>query len=194
MKIDLSQPKKIKFVKRETFTIKRNPYKKYNNAEWKWEDIFNEINQQKEDHKILKSVSTKYNINYGTLRNKYSKYIEEENTIINKENRGGHNRIFTEQEEREIFFFIKENFIDKKRILCNEIIKNYALKKFNKLYPTGKFTTSDGWCTMFKKRWHLSTAKISISKVASVTYTEEEINEFLEMCKKCMKEVGANFF
>ena len=35
------------------------------------------------------------------------------------------------------------------------------------------FNASNGWCNMFKKRWNLSTVKISISKVATTTYTEE---------------------
>jgi hypothetical protein len=47
---------------------------------------------------------------------------------------------------------------------------------------------------MFKKRWNLSTVKISISKVASITYTEDEINVFLNKCKDTLVKVGENFF
>lgn len=47
---------------------------------------------------------------------------------------------------------------------------------------------------MFKKRWKLSTVKISISKIATKIYTNDEINLFLKNCKESLLEVGENFF
>ena len=47
---------------------------------------------------------------------------------------------------------------------------------------------------MFKKRWNLSTVKISTSKIASTTYTDDEINVFLDECKNTLLKVGPNFF
>ena len=37
----------IKIKHNKKFTQKRNPYKIYNNATWKWIDIFSEINEIK---------------------------------------------------------------------------------------------------------------------------------------------------
>jgi len=110
------------------------------------------------------------------------------------ENRGKSNKTFSETEEKEIFLFLKENFIDKNKILCNDIIKIHANDKFKKLYPEENFTASNGWCNMFKKRWKLSTVKISISKIATKIYTNDEINLFLKNCKESLLEVGENFF
>jgi len=45
-----------------------------------------------------------------------------------------------------------------------------------------------------QKRWKLSTVKISISKIATKTYTDDEINLFLKDCKDSLLEVGENFF
>ena len=179
------------------FTEKRNPYKKYQKAKWKWTDIFCEIDLLKSEgsFKIIKTTAKKYNINYGTLKNKYNKYSNDnEYNNFNEENRGINNKSFTDQEEYEIFLFLKENFIDKHKVLCNDIIKIYAKNKFNELYPTNKFNASDGWCNMFKKRWNLTTVKISISKVATKVYTEDEINIFFKKCKDSLIKVTPNFF
>ena len=182
--------------KKYKFTEKRNPYKKYFYAKWNWTDIFLEIELLKDlDYKIIKTISEKYNINYGTLKNKYNKYINNKNNFdIDNDNRGKQNKIFSDTEENEIFLFLKNNFIDKNKILCNDIIKIHANDKFKKLYPEKKFNASDGWCNMFKKRWNLSTVKISISKIATKTYTENEINLFLNDCKDSLIKVGENFF
>ena len=136
-------------------------------------EIFKEIDLLKNDtSKILKVTSKKYNINYKTLKNKYSHYKNNQDLFFDEENRGGTNKSFNEKEEKDIFVFLKENFIDKNKVLCNDIIKIHANDKFKKLYPDKKFNASNGWYNMFKKRWNLSTIKISISKVASTTYTE----------------------
>ena len=185
-----------KRIRDQKFTEKRNPYKKYQKAKWKWTDIFNEIELLKINgsSKILKKTSTKYNINYKTLKNKYSEHLKDPNININKENRGKMNKFFTESEENEIFLFVKNNFIDKNRILCNDIIKFHALDKFKKLYQNKEFKASNGWCSDFKKRWNLSTVKISTSKVASTIYTDAEIKIFLDKCKNSLVKVGENFF
>jgi hypothetical protein len=187
---------KIKKIREQKFTKIKNPYKRYNKAKWNWSDIFTEIEFLKdEEPKVIKNISVKYNINYGTLRNKYNKF---KNDIIfhnfDEDKRGGSNKVFTEEEEKEIFLFLKDNFIDKNKVLCNDIIKIHADNKFKNLHPNKKFNASDGWCNMFKKRWKLSTVKISISKVATITYTNDEIKIFLNKCKEILVKVGANFF
>ena len=76
----------------------------------------------------------------------------------NIENRGGHNKIFTINKEKELYRHIKTNFIDKHAPLTNNIIKELALNKFIENNDKNLiFNASDGWCTLFKKRWNLST-------------------------------------
>jgi hypothetical protein len=197
------ESKKIKVLRKPKFTKKKNPYKKYQLANWNWEDIFLELDLIKNEPKHFKIISEKYGINIKTLRNKFYDYKKNKIKNINEENRGGTNKIFTENQEKEIFLFLKDNFIDKNKVLCDDIIKIHAEEKFKKIQeqrnlenlPTvKKFNASDGWCDMFKKRWNLSTVKISISKVASITYTEDEINVFLNKCKDTLVKVGENFF
>lgn len=187
--------KKIKIFKKPKFTEKRNPYKKYQLAKWSWKDVFLEIENLKNvQPKFLKIVSEKYGINHKTLCNKYYNYEKNKKLDINQENRGGNNKIFTEHEEKEIFMFLKENFIDKNKVLCNDIIKLHSQEKFKLIHPNESFEASNGWCNMFKKRWNLSTVKISISKITPKIYTEEEINIFLNRCKDTLTKVGSNFF
>lgn len=190
--------KKIKRTREPKFTEKRDPYKKYQKATWKWIDIFMEIEILKSANKkdFIKTVAGNYGIKYKTLKNKYNKYKNDVNINdnINNENRGGHKRIFNDQDEYEIFLFLKNNFMDKNRILCNEIIKLHAIDKCKKLYPDKNFSASDGWCDIFKQKWKLSTVKCSISKIASTIYTNDEINIFLKKCKDSLLLVKPNFF
>ena len=126
--------KTIKILRESKFTEKRNPYKKYNKTKWNWTDIFDEIDLLKNDtSKISKITSKKYGINYKTLKNKYSYYKNNQDLIFNGEKRGGFNKSFNEKEEKEIFLFLKENFIDKNKVLCNDIIKIHAIDKFKEL-------------------------------------------------------------
>ena len=115
------------------FTEKSKPYKKYLNATWEWIDIFLEIECLKDEPKIFKIISKKYNINYGTLRNKYIKFKNDESyNDPDNENRGI-NKIFTKKEEMEIYLFLKENFIDKHKVLCDDIIKIHSINKFKEI-------------------------------------------------------------
>ena len=126
--------KKIKRIREPKITEKRNPYKKYQNANQTWTDIFTEIDELKYkiDKGFIKIIANKYGIKYQTLKNKYNKNKNKNDdsvNSVNSENRGGIKRIFNEQEEYEIFLFLKDNFMDKNRMLCNEIIKLHAIDK-----------------------------------------------------------------
>jgi hypothetical protein len=188
----------VKRIREQKFTKKRNPYKKYQKASWIWSDIFEEIDLLKisMNDGFIKFVAKKHGINYKTLRNKYCKHSN--NTVdvydINNEKRGGTNKKFTENEEQQIFNYLKHNFIDKNKMLCNEIIKLYTIDFFKNLYPDKTFNGSNGWINMFKKRWNLSTVKCSISKISTTIYSDEEINIFLDKCKTAYNSVGGNFF
>ena len=114
-----------------------------------------------EDNNFIKNISIKYAIKYNTLRNKYNKYYNNKHAIsidtvnFNGENRGGSNKIFTDIEEKELYEYIKNNFIDKNKPLTNNIIKEIASTKFKNKNSNLTFNMSDGLCTIFKKRWNL---------------------------------------
>ena len=183
--MDIAINKNIKRQRESKFTAKRSPYKKYQKAAWIWTDIFDEIELLKETIKkgFITTISKKYGIKYQTLLNKYNNYKNNIIINVNDENRGGLKKIFKDTEEYEIFLFLKNNFMDKNKMLCNEIIKLHALDKCKLLYPNKKFTASDGWCDIFKLKWNLSTVKCSISKIATKIYTNDEINIFLKKCR-----------
>ena len=188
--------KKIKYLRESKFTEKRDPYKKYQKAKWKWSDIFDEIDILKENINkgFFKIISEKYGIKYKTLRNKYSDYKNNKLNNFDNENRGGSNKIFSELEEYEIFLFLKENFIDKNKPLCNEIIKLHAIEEHKKNYINDKFDASIGWCDLFKQKWNLNTVKCSISRKATTVYSEDELNNFLKKCTNACVKVRSNFF
>ena len=180
-------PLKIKRIRENKFTEKRNPYKKYQNAKWKWTDIFNEIENSLT---TMKSISKKYNINYNTLKQKYSYYKNNKITNINNENRGGNKRKINEDQEKEIYRYIKENYIDTEEILNNNIVKEIIKEKFK----DDKIDVSNWWISNFKKRWYLSTQKVKQSKIAVNLPTEDEQDFFLNECNEFKKKVKTKFF
>lgn len=188
--------KRIKYLRESKFTEKRDPYKKYQKAKWRWSDIFDEIDILKENINkgFFKIISEKYGIKYKTLRNKYSDYKNNKLNNFNNENRGGSNRIFSELEEYEIFLFLKENFMDKNRPLCNEIIKLHAIEEYKKNHINDNFDASIGWCDLFKQKWNLNTVKCSISRKATTVYSEDELNNFLKNAQVHVLKSDLNFF
>src|ERR1700681_3238373 len=107
-------PKVVKIKRERKYTKYRSPYKSYKSAEWIWSDIFLEIEELKiTSTTFLKDVAEKYGIIYSTLRNKNNKYCNDKNIdTINTENRGGTNKTFLINDERELYNHIKTNFID----------------------------------------------------------------------------------
>lgn len=193
--MNVTLPKNVKRHTSKKFTKKRRPYKSYLNAEWKWEDVFIEIDKIK-DTKVnfLRIIADKYGIIYGTLKNKYNK-MHNNTTNVNTENRGGSNKIFTKNDERELYNHIKINFIDKNTPLTNNIIKEIALDKFKQKNTVinSDFKKSNGWCSMFKKKWNLSTQKIKCSKKATNNPTDADIKIFLDKCNDKCKNIKKKF-
>jgi transposase len=69
----------------------------------------------------IKIIAKKYNINYETLKQKYSYYKNNKIKNINDENRGGSKRKINEKQDAELYCYIKENYIDSEGILNNNI-------------------------------------------------------------------------
>ena len=101
-------PLKIERIRKPKFTEKKYPYKKYLSANWTWSEIFSEIDKKENS---IKYISVKYNVNYNTLRHKYSAYKRNKIASLLTENRGGHNKKFNDVEEKNIYQYIKSNHI-----------------------------------------------------------------------------------
>lgn len=176
-------PKTVTRTRKEKYTQNRSPYKKYKHADWSWCDVYEYINNAKNDghSNYIQMACDEFGIKYGTMRDRYGKYQKHcENSETNDmEHRGGTNKLFANDEEREMYEYIISNYVDNNRPLNNGILKQIAVHKYNEISEEKKENLSDGWCTMFKKRWNLSTQRVKASKVASNVPTEEEINEFL---------------
>ena len=118
-----------KRLRNKKFTTERRPYKTYNDAKWTWSEIFIKIDNLKLIGTIdfFKQISIKYGIVLSTLKNKYYDFKNNKIIIDNKEHRGGSNKIFNDKEELNMFTYLKNNFIDKNEMLCDEMIKLYAI-------------------------------------------------------------------
>ena len=190
------KPKITKRNRNKKFTVKRRPYKSYNEAKWNWSDIFIEIDQLiiDKNKNFFKITSIKYGIVYSTLKNKYYDFKNNKIIIDNKEHRGGSNKIFTYKQEFDILLYLKNNFIDKNEMLCDQMIKLYAIDVFKLLNVDKIFNASSGWCTNFKNKFYLSTVRCSIFKKSTTFYTEKELNDFTNLCIEKHKLVGSDNF
>lgn len=156
---NIINPKKIKRMNRKSFPLKRNNYKKYLNAPWKWYNIMKEIDSTKENtHRVFKNTAIKYNICKRTLINKYTKWIKDgKPEDINNEKRGN-KTYFSIEEERYLFENINNMYIKNDLFFDDQCLKILALKKWKELYPHNidAFRASNGWIYDFKVKWGLS--------------------------------------
>jgi hypothetical protein len=188
-------PKVIKRKRENTYTEKRNPYKSYLYAKWEWSEVFNEMDELKNTNTFfLKDTSKKYGIKYDTLSHKYNLYCNNKDVDFNKETRGGSNKIFTINDEKDLYENLKLNFMDKNKPLNNGIIKEIALNIIKNKDEKIKFNASNGWCSMFKKRWDLSTQTVKCSRIATNIPTENDIELFLDDIEKLKVRIKKKFF
>jgi len=188
----LTSPKIIATKRKKIFTKIKNPYKSYLNADWRWSDIFNDIEAIKNDNdNFIKIISTKYGIIYGTLKNKYNAYCKNKlsNLNLNEENRGGSNKLLSIDDEKELYKLIINEYIEKDKPLTNNIIKVLAKKKLKEVYNDNNISVSIDWCTRFKKRWNMSSQRIKCSKIATKLPSDDEIKIFLDEYNKKSKNV-----
>lgn len=207
-------PNKVYRRPRKNYPLKRDNYRKYFNAKWTWYDVFCEIDQMKDERNIgdsveltkkgtkkrknndvMKIVSKKYNIKEKTLRNKYKKWNKNGKTevSVNVEHRGIHKKKFSEDEEKKLYEYIKEVYINNSLFFDDECLELLAKKKWNLLYKDNKndFKASNGWIYDFKKRWSLSTQTSKRSR-KSVSENSEQLKNFLNVSKLRYNELGAD--
>ena len=191
-KNNISLPKTNVRRSKIKFTEKRDNYKRYTNAKWQWSEVFSYIEMMKAngEYNYIKTTSQKYNIKQSTLKNKYNKWIKSGKCNIDSiENRGGSNKSFTEEEERNLYEYIRDLYIKNDLFIDDTCLKIMAIKKWNHLHPnsTEKFDASNGWIYYFKKRWDLS-SYIARKTKKSIAINEESVNEFIKECQEIAKE------
>ena len=185
-----------KTIKR--YSTIRNNYISYENMPWKWLTIFRAIERLKKNGRksYIKLIAEKYNIKYTTLKNKYYQWLNDGKPMEfnNDDNRGLTNRLFTINEERELYEYIKTIFIDSNLFIDDECIKILAKKKWDLLYSEYKdsFLASNCWIYEFKKRWRLSTRTANPSRIAT-NIDPKKLNKFYEIYDKATKNIDKQY-
>lgn len=191
-------PIKTKKLRKTEYPTKRNNYRRYENSKWKWENVFNDIEilKSQNGNQYMKKISTKYNIPYSTLKMKYSNW-KNENKCPNDDDRGGHNRIFSEDEEKNLYNYIVNIFIECNLVFNNDHLKFLTIQFYHALQKEkdqnykadDNFTISDGWVCEYKQRWRLSSLKSKLSR-RGTKINPEELNGFLIECKNISETVN----
>ena len=181
------KPKKKRKRIRESCPDKRNNYKKYAVAKWEWIDVLELVDKKKSEgiRSHITDVVKQYKITYRTLQRKYSEWVKngKPKEIEDEENRGGHNKFFSEEEERKLYEYMKEVYVDNNLFFDDECLKIIAAKKWGLLFPEKEkdFIASNGWIYDFKIKWRLSTLTASCSKKATKD-TSKHLEYFLKIC------------
>jgi DDE superfamily endonuclease len=189
----IKTPKKIVRRAKKSFPSKRNNYKKYQNASWKWCDILKEIDLMKENknNKIFKTTATKYNICRSTLVDKYRKWVKNGRLdCVNSEGRGV-KTYFSIEEERTLYENINNVYIKNDLFFDDQCLKILALKEWKYLYPNDvdKFKASNGWIYEFKMKWGLSSFIARKTKKANEC-SENIVINFQNECLEAYQNYG----
>ena len=186
---------------RKNFQKSRHPYKSYLNASWKWIDVLQKIESMRsnQDSNVMERISQEYGIRKGTLYQRYKEWYEMGKPISYRsyDNRGGLNKIFTEDEERDLAIYIKLSFIDKKLPFDNEDLKLLAIERWIKIHPLepDAFKASKGWIVDFKKKWKFNSVRPRKSHNGPITESiKQEEKEYLDLALREFLRVGSDFF
>ncbi len=185
-----------KKVPKKKYFPKGNHYKKYRDAPWVWEDVFKFIERIKAEgeYHFIRVTSELYCIKYSTLKNKYAKWSLNNELNPADDDRGGHNKSFTEEQERNLFEWIVEVYIKNDLFFDNESLKISAKKIYGSLYPKeiNTFKASKGWICSFKEKWQLSSFIARKSKKA--TNIDASLTEkFLADCQAAIRRIPLKF-
>ena len=195
---DIVLPIKLNKASRINYPMNRHNYRNYKCALWSWLSVFRSIEKlkRKGEKSYIQIVSKKYNIPTRTLKFKYREWVENGklNEIIIKDERGIKNRSFTEEQERELYEYIKDVFINSNLFIDDECIQIMAKKKWDMIYPECKdgFLASNGWVYEFKKRWQLSTRTGSLSRIA-VNIDNDKLDDFYNTYDNISTNIGKKF-
>ncbi len=112
--------------------------------------------------------------------------------IFTEEQRGGHNKLFSEEEEHTLYESdLKTLYLDNYLFFDDECLGMLAGKKLSLIHPHPEneklFTVSNGWIYDFKKRWNLSTLSASCSRKATQDITAH-LQFYLESCSQIFKD------
>ena len=119
------------------------------------------------------------------------------NAGLDIERRGGHNKVFSVNEEKILYNRISALLDIDKRGLTDSDIVNMVNKYYRELHgpplrPPHSFSASHGWVTDFKRRWAMPSGPPRRTKAAPPD--PDEVEKFIEECRRWMPIVGRHRF
>lgn len=166
-----------------------------------------------EVHGTLGSVAQQYGINYLTLRRRYRAWVSAKRpqdsedcpssssaALLGVENRGGHNKMFSESQEKQIADFVEQEFFNKRIAVDREDLKLILLQFYKKFFArltrsntAPPFHASDGFVSDFMRRHRFSSRHPSIShEAAEDPMREQRLAEFRAKMDHHISTLGAD--
>ena len=172
----------------------KNSYTNYDNHNPDWDKIFEYIDSLKNegDTKFIKNAILNFdlNINSDILKKKYKSWKEKNICDHIDDNKKNDKRLFSKNEENELYNIIINDYINKNEYLDDDCIKILAEKKWKNSHPNNEnFTVSKGWIYYYKLRWKLSSLTAKYTRTTEVD--QKEVSKFHTTCKIKCKDVKA---
>ena len=159
------------------FPGKRGSHHQYRLAEWNWLDVYRAVNDAGglAVHGSLGDVAQQYGISYNTLRGRYRAWVSagrplnietcpsaSSAALLGLENHDGHNKIFSDSQEKQIADVVKQEFFNKRIAGDREDLKLILLQFHQQFFarptrsnPAPPFHASDGFVS---ERFYAPTA------------------------------------
>jgi hypothetical protein len=176
-------------------TIKNNTNKINNKKTIKWSIIIHELDDSFNANipNAIKNIAKKYKKKIPTVKKKYKKWISNnKQDLCLEDSRGKKNQIFTDDEEKELFEYIKNTYIDSNMYIDDNCLAHIAKKKWNDIHNDDTFKASKGWVYYYKKKWNLSSFKARCSKKATIK-DSDILEKYIERCKSIYVDIDKSF-
>jgi hypothetical protein len=178
----------------------RGPYRAYKANGIDWLALFVAIDTRS-DGVSIRSIAEQHNVKRQTLQERYSRWVgdgrpTEGRVEAAEDHRGGHNRTFTEDQERALAEYIRAVYLG--RLPINDAdIAALARLAWGLLHPHAlrsqpQFHASAGWVSVFKKRWRFSSKAGRPHSALHDEQFQADIDRFAAQLRTQLRRCGAS--
>ena len=186
-------------VKKYSYPSIRKPYSPYTKRGADFNSILIEYEQLLSTTAIeLKTFCTIYHpsINYQAIWRRWKNKQKNKEEDFNKENRGGHNKIWDDEKEQLFADYIKEDYSRKNKDFCNTDLTALAIQFYQQTYPIlfrsiKEFKCSNYWIQRMKLKYNLYSGAPNVKhRVQDQDKSTEIAQKFLESVNSAISRYG----
>jgi hypothetical protein len=194
-------PRHVRFDHPKSVALVKGHYNNYSVAKIDFLSLFHRIDRGGRANSLRK-VAAISGVKRSTLGDRYNDWVDGGRQSTNDapgvaDHRGGHNRVFTEDEERYLADYIRDTYLVIGTPLHDSDIAELAKERWHFLkrslgVAAPSFTASHRWVTTFKRRWGFSSKTGQLRKHLVDPASVEIDSKFVKDLRDSLKKVGAS--